>query len=106
MNVNSSLSIQSSALGPTPVASGRGVRPGFDDKPVEPAVADATDDAVVESIRNVRLAAHFDKPTGRIVTRVIDRSDGEVIQQIPDDDALRVLVGIREMVGLVVDETV
>ncbi len=59
----------------------------------------------VEALHSIRLAAQYDRPTGRVVTRVIDETNGEVVHQIPHDDTLRLLVGIREMVGIVVDES-
>ena len=61
-------------------------------------------DQVVQAMRDVKMAASYDKPSGRVVTRVIDRADGEVVHQYPDEHALRVMAGVREMVGLVVDE--
>jgi hypothetical protein len=61
-------------------------------------------DQVVQAMRDVKMAASFDRPSGRVVTRVIDEKDGEVVHQYPDEHALRVMAGVRKMVGLVVDE--
>ena len=59
----------------------------------------------VESVRNVKISGSYDERSGRVVTHVIDRRNGEVVEQYPDEEALRVLAGIREMVGAIVDET-
>lgn len=98
---NASLSAQ--ALGPTPRDSAPRVEAATQGAtaPVAPTTAQA-----VETLRNVRLTGGLDERSGRVVTRVIDKANGEVVEQYPDEDALRVLAGIREMVGLVIDESV
>ena len=99
----STVSLSTQALGPTPREPAPRVQAAAQSaaQPVAPAQAQA-----VETLRNVRLAGSLDERTGRVVTRVIDKANGEVIEQYPDEDALRVLAGIREMVGLVIDESV
>lgn len=87
-------------LGPTPREQAS--RPDAT-RHVAPPVSAAPGKSV-DSVRDVRLAGGYDERTGRVVTHVIDRSSGQVVEQYPDEDALRVLAGIREMVGAIVDE--
>ncbi|MEX2649230.1 MAG: flagellar protein FlaG [Alphaproteobacteria bacterium] len=105
MQVNTtSLPSAAQILGPTTRAATSRADGGTVTRHVAAPVGDSAGQSV-ESLRSIRLAARYDRPTGRVVTRVIDESNGEVVHQIPDDDALRLLVGIREMVGIVVDES-
>jgi hypothetical protein len=105
MQVNTSSPVSAAqTLGPTVRPSGGRADIGTVARHVANPVGESAARSV-ETIRSTRLSAQYDKPTGRVVTRVIDETNGEVVHQYPDDDALRVLAGIREMVGLVVDES-
>lgn len=71
-----------------------------------------SDDALAKAIEklglagerstNVRLSLDVDKPSGRVIGRLIDRDTGELIEQFPPERTLKILAGIREMVGYVV----
>ena len=101
MNVTiASHSLAAQSLGPTPRDAA--VRIAHAASSVAPPVGDSVS-LSIDAARNVRLAGSYDERSGRVVTWVIDQASGEVIEQYPDDDALRVLAGIREMIGLVVD---
>jgi hypothetical protein len=85
-----------SLLGPVPASVSRVGRS---------QVVSATPTAsIAETVRNVRMTGSFDKAAGRVVTQIINQGDGSVVTQFPDPRALRVLAGIRQMVGLGIDE--
>ena len=96
----SSIASTAQVLGPTTRdVSGRNDATRHVARPVSAAPGQS-----VESVRDVRVFGSFDERSGRVVTHVIDRANGEVVEQYPDEDALRVLAGIREMICVVVDE--
>jgi len=102
MQVNSYNPLPPTSVGPAP-RDGANLGAGTAAASAPPG-GGASTDQVVQSMRDVKMAASFDRPSGRVVTRVIDQADGEVVHQYPDEHALRVMAGVREMVGLVVDE--
>lgn len=53
----------------------------------------------------VKLALDIDTNTGDVVGRIVDRSTGEVVEQLPPEKTLRMIAALREMVGAVVDRT-
>jgi hypothetical protein len=52
----------------------------------------------------VRVRAHRDDATARLVLQVLDRATGEVIEQYPPDQLLRFYAALRESLGALVDE--
>lgn len=52
----------------------------------------------------VRFEVH--EETGRTVVKVVDRSTGELIRQIPPEQILKISAEIQKLVGLLVDEKV
>lgn len=78
------------------------------DNPGEDALTKALEKLGVAGKRNdnVRLSLDVDKPSGRVIGRLIDRDTGELVEQFPPERTLEILAGIREMVGYVVDERV
>lgn len=101
MQVNSYNALPSQPVGPAPRDS---ANLGAAAASSAPPSGGASADQVVQAMRDVKMAASFDKPSGRVVTRVIDQNNGKVVHQYPDEHSLRVMAGVREMVGLVVDE--
>jgi uncharacterized FlaG/YvyC family protein len=105
--MSSSISMHlSQGLGPVPRGSWGGSARASGQHEGDLPRSSQSGDHAVESVRNVRFAASYDRAAGRVVTRVIDQRDGRLVHQIPDEDALRVLTGIREMVGITVDELI
>ena len=58
----------------------------------------ATVNAAIES-RNVQLKFDIDTQTKQIVTRVVDKSTGELIRQIPSDVVLRLARAMSDKTG-------
>ena len=54
----------------------------------------------------VRVRAHRDDASARLVLQVLDRSTGEVIEQYPPDQLLRFYAALRESLGALVDQHV
>jgi FlaG protein len=52
----------------------------------------------------VRVRAHRDDASARLVLQVLDRATGEVIEQYPPDQLLRFYAALRESLGALVDE--
>ncbi|MGC9325302.1 MAG: flagellar protein FlaG [Desulfomonilia bacterium] len=59
----------------------------------------------LESInRSIRFSV--DESSGDIVVKIVNTDSGEVIKQIPPDEALRLKEHIQDMLGLIVEEMV
>lgn len=52
----------------------------------------------------VRVRAHRDDASSRLVLQVVDRTTGEVIEQYPPEKLLRFYAAMRESLGALVDE--
>jgi FlaG protein len=52
----------------------------------------------------VRVRAHRDDASARLVLQVLDRTTGEVIEQYPPDQLLRFYAALRESLGALVDQ--
>jgi FlaG protein len=52
----------------------------------------------------VRIRAHRDEASARLVLQVLDRTTGELIEQYPPDQLLRLYAALRESLGPLVDE--
>ncbi|HIE03824.1 MAG TPA: flagellar protein FlaG [Candidatus Latescibacteria bacterium] len=55
---------------------------------------------------NTYLAFEIDRPSNRIIIKIIDTETKEVIRQIPPEEMLRIMHNIDELLGLLVDERV
>jgi flagellar protein FlaG len=85
------------SLVPTEQASQAGAQQLQSREPVEQAVSSIK--AFAQSIqRNLNFA--LDDSTGRIVVKVTDSVSGEVIRQIPSEDALRLAESLEEVRSL------
>ena len=91
MQVNTtSLPSAAQILGPTTRAATSRADGGTVTRHVAAPVGDSAGQSV-ESLRSIRLAARYDRPTGRVVTRVIDESNGDHVIKgrwgLGDDDS-------------------
>ncbi len=57
----------------------------------------------LEEIQHRSLQFSVDESTGRTVIKVIDKESGDVIKEIPPEEALRLAEKIQEMSGLLFD---
>ena len=53
---------------------------------------------------SVRVRAHRDDASARLVLQVLDRTTGEVIEQYPPDQLLRFYAALRESLGALIDQ--
>jgi uncharacterized FlaG/YvyC family protein len=67
-------------------------------------LADAVKDLRTTTSSRARLSIDHDAFVQAFVYRSIDKQTGEVIQQWPGEDALRLRRYLRQLAGLVVDE--
>jgi flagellar protein FlaG len=80
-------------------------RPAVSDEALGQALAARlSDDGAAAGGTTVTLAV--DNDTGRVIGRVIDKSTGQVLRQIPSEEMLRLIAATKEMLGPMVDETV
>ena len=70
--------------------------------PAEPVSGDAADRGRIERLRalltdsSTRVSMHQDDRSGRMVMQVQDRESGEVVEQIPSDELLRLFAAMRQ----------
>ncbi len=59
-----------------------------------------------ESLKSLDVKREFsvEKQLNAVVVKIIDKEQGEVVKQIPSEDALRLAKNIDEMLGLILDE--
>ena len=55
---------------------------------------------------NTHLAFEIDRPSNRIIIKIVDTETEEVIRQIPPEELLRIMHYMDELLGLLVDERV
>tara|TARA_R110000868_G_scaffold165328_4_gene398418 strand:- start:34472 stop:34858 length:387 start_codon:yes stop_codon:yes gene_type:complete len=55
---------------------------------------------------NARIELNFNQDTGRVVAKVTDRSNGDVLREIPSKELQHLFSQIREYLGSVVDEEI
>ena len=60
--------------------------------------------AAAKTVNN-RIAFSVDEKTDRIVMRVLDANNNEVIREIPPKEVIRLAAQIREMIGMFIDES-
>lgn len=78
-----------------------------DDKEVEPApqaLAQALEEIAPQPTNVSRLSIEHDAFVQAFVYRSVDKETGEVVDQYPGDDQLKLRRYMREIAGLVVDE--
>jgi len=56
------------------------------------------------AVHSTRMSLDVDKDTGRVIGRSIDSQTGEVLDQIPSPEMIRLLAKTREMLGALLDE--
>lgn len=54
---------------------------------------------------NNRIAFSVDEKTDRVVMRVLDANNNEVIREIPPKELIRLAAQIRDMIGMFIDES-
>ncbi|RCK30177.1 hypothetical protein TH9_19240 [Thalassospira xiamenensis] len=55
---------------------------------------------------NARIELNFNQDTGRVIAKVTDRSNGEVLREIPSKELQHLFSQIREYLGSIVDEEI
>lgn len=55
---------------------------------------------------NARIELNFNQETGRVIAKVTDRSNGEVLREIPSKELQHLFSQIREYLGSIVDEEI
>ncbi len=107
LNVSSSgqTSANSAASAPAPVskyqASGD-IAPIDATDQLKQAFADL--DLPDRSIDNYRVELNFNRDTGRVIAKVTDRSNGEVLREIPSKELQKLFSQIRDYLGTFVNE--
>ena len=56
------------------------------------------------SIDNYRVELNFNRDTGRVIAKVTDRSNGEVLREIPSKELQKLFSQIRDYLGTFVNE--
>jgi uncharacterized FlaG/YvyC family protein len=52
-----------------------------------------------------RTELDVDRPTGLVVGRLVDWETGKVVEQVPSEEAVRILEKARRMIGAILDKT-
>ncbi|GAA7763779.1 MAG: flagellar biosynthesis protein FlaG [Burkholderiaceae bacterium] len=78
--------------------------------PDQPAVRPSTDAAVrklTEALRAASVSVQFeiDRETNRVVTKIVDKANGEIIRQIPTEEVVRIADALAQLQGLFVNQT-
>lgn len=55
-------------------------------------------------IDNYRVELNFSRDTGRVIAKVTDRTNGDVLREIPSKELQHLFSNIREYLGTFVDE--
>ncbi|MBN2159332.1 MAG: flagellar protein FlaG [Spirochaetes bacterium] len=60
-----------------------------------------------EGVRDLheRLSFSFHEKTGRVIVKVVNGSTDEVLREIPEKEAIKLLEHIQDFLGMLVDET-
>ncbi len=116
-NQRSAGSVSGSAPTASNNAAGQSVsisaKPSFDTK--GPAQADAGHrlqkalsslDIPELADANARIELNFNQDTGRVIAKVTDRSNGEVLCEIPSKELQHLFSQIREYLGSIIDEEI
>ncbi|EKZ98322.1 MULTISPECIES: flagellar protein FlaG [Cupriavidus] len=75
-----------------------------------PAARPSTDAAVrklTEALRAASVSVQFeiDRETNRVVTKIVDKANGEIIRQIPTEEVVRIADALAQLQGLFVNQT-
>jgi flagellar protein FlaG len=54
---------------------------------------------------NTSLTFSVDKDTGETVVKVVDSSSGKVVRQIPGEEMLKIAARIKDLLGVLFDQT-
>lgn len=116
------LAIQTAAARPTPSRTDPSVPQTGPARAPAPAEAPTSEPlgqpksvtvgAVVEEVnealalRDIALRFTVDEASDQIVVTVTDEHTGDVIRKIPPDEQLRIAAHLRELLGILVNETV
>ena len=73
-------------------------------QPVAGAAAAALPSDALRAI-GTRLSVDVDKPTGRVIGRIVDSNTGAVVSQVPSKEMIRLWEMTREMLGKLLDKT-
>ncbi|MBC7197371.1 MAG: flagellar protein FlaG [Deferribacterales bacterium] len=73
-------------------------------QPSEEQVKSAVED-LNKTLQNLNVKRQFevDKEVDKVIVKVIDSEQKEVIRQIPSEEALKLSKNVREMIGLLFD---
>ena len=82
----------------------------------EPAIRTAAGTATVDEPRALpkltgvarlynRMELDVDRPTGVVIGRVVNWETGKVVQQVPSEEAVRILEKARRLIGAILDKT-
>ncbi len=107
LGVSSSSQSSANSVAPAPASVSRYQASG------DIAPIDATDqlkqafadlDLPDRSIDNYRVELNFNRDTGRVIAKVTDRSNGEVLREIPSKELQKLFSQIRDYLGTFVNE--
>ncbi|MBT1075275.1 flagellar protein FlaG [Geobacter grbiciae] len=68
------------------------------------AAADRINEFIESFTRDLKFT--IDKDSERVVLKVVDRKSGDVIRQIPSEEALKIAKALDELKGLIIREQV
>lgn len=51
-----------------------------------------------------RMELDVDRPTGLVIGRLVDGETGKVVDQVPSEEAVRILERARRMIGAILDK--
>ncbi len=68
---------------------------------------DAAVKKLTEALRASSVSVQFeiDSTTHRVVTKIVDKANGEVIRQIPTEEVVRIADALAQLQGLFVNQT-
>ena len=52
-----------------------------------------------------RMQMDIDRPTGLVIGRLVDFETGKIVEQVPSEEAVRILEKARRMIGAILDKT-
>ncbi len=60
-----------------------------------------------ESLSSINVKREFkvEEQLNEVIVKLIDKDEDKIIKQIPSEEAIRLSKNIKEMVGLIYDET-
>lgn len=73
----------------------------------ESASTDAAVRKLTEALRSASVSVQFeiDSETNRVVTKVVDKANGEIIRQIPTEEVVRIADALAQLQGMLVHQT-